>query len=97
MWWRDGVTFGDRVVLTRVGRERTIVKKDKRVRITKTKLTDDELLARLRELEMKYEMDSATFYARYSKGEMDDRKDFVRWAGLCNMSALARDPQPARG
>ena len=83
--------------MTRMGSQGRIVKKDKRVRITKTKLTDEDLLARLRALEAKYGMDSATFYARYSKGEMDDRKDFVRWAGLCNMSALAKDPQPARG
>lgn len=35
----------------------------------------------LRELEDRYEMDSETFYKRYSDGEMGDRVEYIRWAG----------------
>ena len=60
------------------------------MRVTKVKLTDEQVGERLRAFEAKYGMDSAAFYKKYSRGEMDDRRDFVRWAGLWNMQAASR-------
>ncbi len=52
--------------------------------------TDDEVLIQqlrsdLAEFEAKYEMNSATFYARFRAGEMGDAMDFMEWASLYDM------------
>ena len=39
----------------------------------------------LAEFEAKYEMNSATFYARFRAGEMGDAMDFMEWASLYDM------------
>ena len=36
----------------------------------------------LREFEMRYAMESATFYRRFEAGELGDAMDFFEWAGL---------------
>jgi hypothetical protein len=36
----------------------------------------------LREFEVRYEMDSTTFFHRFQTGEMGDAMDFFEWAGL---------------
>jgi hypothetical protein len=44
----------------------------------------DALVALVRQLntyENQYQMDSADFFAKYSKGETDDDEIFVEWAG----------------
>jgi hypothetical protein len=63
------------------------------MKIRRTTLTPAEIADRLAALELKYGMDSATFYEKYRRGETDDRRDFVRWAGLLNMQAA----KPAAG
>ena len=35
----------------------------------------------LKKLEERYEMDTETFYKRYSNGEMGDNREYIRWAG----------------
>jgi len=35
----------------------------------------------LKKLEERYKMDSEAFYKRYSKGEMGDNNEYIRWAG----------------
>ena len=53
------------------------------------KLSAKQIEDRLEALEKKFGMDSATFYKKYTHGETDDRRDFVRWAGLLNMRATS--------
>ena len=52
--------------------------------------TDDEaLIKQLRavmdEFELKYEMDSDSFYTRFRAGELGDAMDFMEWASLYDM------------
>ena len=52
--------------------------------------TDDEALvkqlrAELNEFEAKYEMDSASFYAKFRTGELGDAMDFMEWASIYDM------------
>ena len=35
----------------------------------------------LREFERKYDLPSNEFYKRYQNGQLDDRNDYVDWAG----------------
>ena len=35
--------------------------------------------------EEKYKMTGVDFYKRFSQGKMDDREDYMLWAGLCEM------------
>lgn len=35
----------------------------------------------LQKLEDKYEMDSETFYRKYSSGDMGDKVEYIKWAG----------------
>lgn len=39
----------------------------------------------LKELEQKYSMSSESFYKRFSQGKLDDRQDYIQWAGLYEM------------
>lgn len=52
-------------------------------------IDDEALLTQLRadldDFEAKYEMDSASFYARFRAGEMGDAMDFMEWASLYDM------------
>jgi hypothetical protein len=52
-------------------------------------IDDEALIAQLRadldDFEAKYEMDSASFYARFRAGEMGDAMDFMEWASLYDM------------
>ena len=41
----------------------------------------------MKALEEKHQMTSAVFYEGYRQGKMDDREDFMVWAGLCEMLA----------
>jgi hypothetical protein len=45
--------------------------------------------------EEKYKMTSADFYKRFSQGKLDDREDYILWAGLCEM--LEKDEKQLRG
>ncbi len=52
--------------------------------------TNDEALikqlrADLDAYEAQYDMDSATFYARFRAGEMGDAMDFMEWASIYDM------------
>ena len=44
-----------------------------------------ELNRRLRELERKYDYSTIEFYRRYEAGELDDREEFMTWAGLYHL------------
>jgi len=39
------------------------------------------LIRSLLEYEQLYQMSSAEFYARYQRGELGDKEEFVEWAG----------------
>ncbi len=39
----------------------------------------------LKELEEKYQRSTADFYREFSQGHLDDREDFIVWAGLYEM------------
>lgn len=39
----------------------------------------------LADLEQKHGMDSASFYSRFSNGELGDSQDFMLWAGLVEL------------
>lgn len=39
------------------------------------------LVKRLSKYELHYQMASETFIEKYSNGELDDRIDFIEWAG----------------
>jgi len=39
----------------------------------------------IRAYEKKYKMTSADFYKQFNQGKMDDREDYMLWAGLCEM------------
>jgi len=41
----------------------------------------DALIRSLVAYERRYQMSSADFYGRYRKGEMEDKAEFVEWAG----------------
>jgi len=41
----------------------------------------DALIRSLVAYERRYQMSSADFYARYRKGEMGDKTEFVEWVG----------------
>jgi len=41
----------------------------------------------IKAMEEKHQMTSAVFYEGYRQGKMDDREDFMVWAGLCEMLA----------
>lgn len=45
-----------------------------------------ELEQDLAVFEQQYGMDSSTFYARYSSGELGDQMDFIEWASLVQMA-----------
>ena len=57
------------------------------MKVARKKLSQQDIAKRLKALEAKYGMDSAAFYEKYRSGQTDDRRDFVRWAGLLNMQA----------
>ena len=59
------------------------------MKVRTAKLSAKQIEDRLQALEEKFGMDSATFYKKYTHGETDDRRDFVRWAGLLNMRAAS--------
>lgn len=40
-------------------------------------------------LERAYGMSSEDFYAKYNRGELSEKADFVRWASYCEMAARA--------
>jgi hypothetical protein len=50
------------------------------------RLTDEQLAARLTELERELGISAAEFYDRFRAGQMGDSPDVVRWAGLCYMA-----------
>ncbi len=56
---------------------------------TQQAINDEALIKQLRAdldaYEAKYEMDSATFYARFRAGEMGDAMDFMEWASIYDM------------
>jgi len=39
----------------------------------------------LKSYETKYRMSSESFYKRFSRGKIDDRHDYIQWAGLYEM------------
>jgi len=39
----------------------------------------------IREFEKKYNRRTPDFYEQYSRGETDDREDYIIWAGLYEM------------
>ncbi len=53
------------------------------------RLTLEDIEQELRVLEERYGMSSQDFYVRYNRGELDDREDFVWWAGLIAMQHSA--------
>lgn len=60
------------------------------MKVVKKRLSTEQIQDLLAAFEQKYEMSSLDFYRKYTRGETDDRRDFVRWAGLCNMLAIAK-------
>ena len=47
-----------------------------------TTLTDEEITRRLHELEDRFNMTSDQFLLTYHAGGLDDRPEFIDWAGL---------------
>ena len=39
----------------------------------------------LRQFEQKYQQSSDTFYQQFTTGKLDDREDFILWAGIYEM------------
>lgn len=54
-----------------------------------TKLTREEIAARLAAYEQRYGMTSDAFILRWNKGELGDDMDLMRWAGLLNIAVAA--------
>lgn len=46
------------------------------------KLSHDELALELDRLEKKYRMSSREFYERFTRGELGDSEELMRWAAL---------------
>lgn len=42
----------------------------------------DGLRQQIREFEARYSLETSEFYARFLRGEMGDKRDFIVWAGL---------------
>ena len=56
-----------------------------------TYLTDEELGARLAELEQRHGMTSTEFLHRFNGGELGDDFEFLGWAGLLKMRWWAQE------
>ena len=73
----------DRVVLTYRGNAkigsiiRDAVERERRIK----QIALSRTMEKLRRLEERYSLSSEEFYRRMEAGEMDDRDDFVDWAG----------------
>jgi len=50
-------------------------------------LTDEELRSRLVALEATYGMSNDTFLVLFNTGHLDDRSDFIDWAGLLGIAS----------
>ena len=59
-------------------------------------LTDEEITRRLLELEDRFGMSSEDFLLSYNTGELDDRPDFIDWAGLLYVAQRVGVAVPAR-
>jgi hypothetical protein len=60
------------------------------------RLTLEDIERELRALEERYGIFSEDFYRHYNRGELDDRRDFVWWAGLIAMRHSALMARAAR-
>jgi hypothetical protein len=60
-------------------------------------LGPEEMQREIAELERRYRMTSAEFLLLYNQGRLDDRRDFVRWAGLLAMLDRSLKVQPTTG
>lgn len=59
------------------------------MRANKIRLTSTQIRERMSEFEAKYKMSSEDFYALYTRGELDDSRDFMLWASLVSMLSAA--------
>ncbi|MFQ5879422.1 MAG: hypothetical protein ACE5IZ_04530 [Dehalococcoidia bacterium] len=57
---------------------------------TKMRFNTGDIELELKAMEIKYGMPSSEFYSKFARGELDDRRDFIKWAGLCDMAARTR-------
>lgn len=48
------------------------------------------LAADMSEFEARYDLDSDTFYERFTSGELGDAIDYFEWAALCDMHEQAK-------
>ncbi len=55
-------------------------------KVTKREVSRSRLEKILHDYESKYNMSSDDFYTKYNRGEMEDRRDFVLWAGYYIMA-----------
>jgi hypothetical protein len=42
----------------------------------------DGLRQQIQDFETRYSLETSEFYARFLRGEMEDKRDFIVWAGL---------------
>jgi|tagenome__1003787_1003787.scaffolds.fasta_scaffold20737046_4 hypothetical protein len=55
-------------------------------RLQVTKLAPLALAAKLREYEERHHLGSQEFYDRFRAGGLGDSREFIQWAGLCDMA-----------
>ena len=60
--------------------------------VDKKALSADDIRQELKALEERYGMPSDAFYERFNRGELGDEPDFLMWASLYDMLALAEAP-----
>ncbi len=51
-----------------------------------TELTDEEIQRRIHAFEETHGMSSRDFLVQYNSGQLDDRHEFIRWAGLLSLA-----------
>lgn len=59
------------------------------MRVTKKVLTPENIRKELTILEGRYGMSSQEFYEKSNRGELGDRRDFIRWASLYDMAPVS--------
>jgi hypothetical protein len=54
----------------------------------------DGLRQQIQDFEAHYALDTLEFYARFTRGEMGDERDFIVWAGLHDLLQRMTTPHP---
>ena len=62
------------------------------VKVDKRVLSASDIRRELKAIEKRYGMTSGDFYERFNRGELGDDQDFMMWASLYDMLAIAEAP-----